>query len=82
VLLDIQMPEMTGIEVLQRLRAAPGPNRHAPVVALTADVTSGGRGRYLELGFTEHASKPIQIADLMQAISRAMAADSKAVQAA
>ena len=82
VLLDIQMPEMTGIEVLQRLRAVDGPNRDAPVVALTADVTSGGRRRYLELGFTEHASKPIQIADLMQAIGRAMAADARAVQAA
>ncbi len=82
VLLDIQMPEMTGIEVLQRLRAVEGLNRHAPVVALTADVTSGGRRRYLELGFTEHASKPIQIAELMEAIGRAMAADPKAAQAA
>jgi signal transduction histidine kinase/CheY-like chemotaxis protein len=74
VLLDIQMPEMTGIEVLDRLRAAEGPNRHAPVVALTADVTSGGRERYLALGFTEHASKPIRIQELMEAMGRAMAA--------
>jgi signal transduction histidine kinase/CheY-like chemotaxis protein len=74
VLLDIQMPGMTGIEVLDRLRAAEGPNRHAPVVALTADVTSGGRERYLALGFTEHAAKPIQIQDLMEAMARAIAA--------
>jgi two-component system, sensor histidine kinase len=73
VLLDIQMPQMTGIEVLERLRGAQGPNRNAPVVALTADVTSGGRDRYLELGFTEHAAKPIQIQELMEAIGRAMA---------
>ena len=72
VLLDIQMPGMTGVEVLQQLRSADGPNRTAPVVALTADVTSGGRQRYLELGFTEHSSKPIQIAELMDAITRAM----------
>jgi CheY-like chemotaxis protein len=85
VLLDIQMPGMTGIEVLQHLRAGDGPNRDAPVVALTADVTSGGRKRYLELGFTEHSSKPIQIQDLMASIERAMAAGPptrKAVQAA
>jgi len=82
VLLDIQMPEMTGIEVLQRLRATGGPNCDAPVVALTADVTSGGRRRYLELGFTEHAAKPIQIAELMAAIGRAMAAGPKAARAA
>jgi signal transduction histidine kinase/ActR/RegA family two-component response regulator len=72
VLMDIQMPGMTGIEVLQRLRERPGPNRAAPVVALTADVTSGGRERYIGLGFTEHTSKPIQIADLMGVISQAL----------
>jgi len=44
------------------------------VVALTADVTSGGRRRYLELGFTEHSSKPIQIQELMESIARALAA--------
>jgi CheY-like chemotaxis protein len=74
VLLDIQMPEMTGIEVLELLRGADGPNRDAPVVALTADVTSGGRERYLGLGFTEHASKPIQIQEVMETIGRALAA--------
>jgi len=75
VLLDIQMPEMTGIEVLDRLRAAEGPNRNAPVMALTADVTSGGRERYLALGFTEHATKPIQVQTLVEAMTRALAAD-------
>jgi CheY-like chemotaxis protein len=83
VLLDIQMPGMTGVEVLQQLRATEGPNRDAPVVALTADVTSGGRQRYLDLGFTEHSSKPIQIGELMDAITRAMAAaEGRDVQAA
>ncbi len=74
VLLDIQMPGMTGVEALQRLRAAEGPNRDVPVIALTADVTSGGRQRYLDLGFTDHSSKPIQIQDLVDAIGRAMVA--------
>ncbi|CAN5424198.1 hypothetical protein BH10PSE5_BH10PSE5_17990 [soil metagenome] len=72
-LMDIQMPGMTGVQALQRLRASPGPNQAVPVIALTADVTSGGRAHYLELGFTEHAAKPIQIPVLMSAISRAMA---------
>ncbi|THD64617.1 ATP-binding protein [Phenylobacterium sp.] len=82
ILLDIQMPGMTGVEVLQRLHAAEGPNRDAPVVALTADVTSGGRQRYLELGFTEHCPKPIQIQELVDAIGRAMSAPSARRQAA
>jgi CheY-like chemotaxis protein len=73
VLMDIQMPGMSGIEALEALRAAPGPNRTTPVVAITADVTSGGRDRYLELGFDDHASKPIQIKTLTDAMARALA---------
>ncbi|MES2343391.1 MAG: ATP-binding protein [Pseudomonadota bacterium] len=72
-LMDIQMPGMSGAQALQRLRAGPGPNQAGPVIALTADVTSGGRAHYLELGFTEHTAKPIQIPELMSAIARAMA---------
>ncbi|MEW5688004.1 MAG: ATP-binding protein [Pseudomonadota bacterium] len=74
VLTDIQMPGMTGLEVLQRLRAAPGPNQAAPVIALTADVTSGGRERYLAQGFTDHSSKPIELPALLEAIDRALSA--------
>ncbi len=74
VLLDIQMPGMTGIEALQQQRGFDGSSRGVPVVALTADVTSGGRRRYLGIGFTEHSSKPIQIPELMESITRAMAA--------
>ena len=73
VLLDIQMPGMTGVEALQILRATPGPNRDVPVVALTADVTSGGRAHFQALGFTEHESKPIQVQHLVEAMARAMA---------
>jgi len=74
VLTDIQMPGLTGLDVLQALRTAPGPNQIVPVVALTADVTSGGRQSYLDQGFTEHAAKPIQLQDLLGAIMRAMSA--------
>lgn len=73
LLTDIQMPGITGVELLQRLRATPGPNREIPAIALTADVTSGGRQRYLDLGFTEHSPKPIQLEDLLGAIVRAAA---------
>jgi hypothetical protein len=75
VLMDIQMPEMSGIEALERLRGEDGPNRQVPVIALTADVTSGGRQRYIDLGFDEHAAKPIQLQELLAAIGRAVAAD-------
>jgi signal transduction histidine kinase/CheY-like chemotaxis protein len=72
LLTDIQMPGLTGLDVLESLRAAPGPNQAIPVIALTADVTSGGRQRYLDQGFTEHAAKPIQLQDLLGAVVRAV----------
>ncbi|HEX5261949.1 MAG TPA: ATP-binding protein, partial [Phenylobacterium sp.] len=81
VLMDIQMPEMSGVEALRRLHADAGPNRRTPVVALTADVTSGGRQRYLELGFREHCSKPIQIPELIETIARAVAVGPEARKA-
>jgi signal transduction histidine kinase/ActR/RegA family two-component response regulator len=81
VLMDIQMPGMSGIEALETLRAGDSRNRDVPVVALTADVTSGGRARYLELGFTEHASKPIQVKTLTDAMARALAAPPPAAAA-
>jgi CheY-like chemotaxis protein len=71
VLTDIHMPGMTGVEMLHALRERPGRNQDVPVIALTADVTSGGRQRYLDLGFADHAAKPIQLENLLGAIAGA-----------
>lgn len=74
VLMDIHMPGMSGIEVLKELRVRAGPNRATPVIALTADVTSGGADRYLRLGFSEYTTKPLQPRVLFNAIARAITA--------
>src|SRR5690242_18055136 len=55
VLMDIQMPKMSGIEAVELLRADPGPNREAPVVAVTGDTTRSRR-EYLQLGFDDYAN--------------------------
>ena len=70
VLLDIHMPEMTGIEVVERLRASDGPGRTIPVIALTADVYSRRPSEYLALGFNDFVSKPILVSGLMNSIRR------------
>jgi CheY-like chemotaxis protein len=74
VLLDIHMPGMSGIETLKALRALPGPNRTTPVIAVTADVTSGGPERYLALGFNAHTTKPLEPSRLFAALDQATAA--------
>ncbi len=61
VLLDIHMPQMSGIQTLERLRAGPGPNHDAPVVAVTGDTTRLKRD-YVALGFDDYANKPISLA--------------------
>jgi CheY-like chemotaxis protein len=73
VLMDIHMPDMDGIEVLKALRAHPGLNQTTPVVALTADVTSGGPDRYIALGFNDCTTKPLQSRRLFEVIARSLA---------
>ncbi len=57
VLLDIQMPEMDGLQALQKLRSL---GFTTPVYALTANAMSHEIDQYLALGFTGHLKKPIE----------------------
>jgi signal transduction histidine kinase/CheY-like chemotaxis protein len=82
ILLDIQMPGMSGHEVLKALRAGDGPNRDARVLAVTADVLSHDHDGYLSLGFAGHVSKPIQVASLAAEIERAIQTSAQANAAA
>ena len=59
ILLDHVMPVMDGIETLDRLRRMGGRFSDIPVIALTANVISGARERYLNAGFTDFIEKPI-----------------------
>lgn len=61
ILMDHMMPEMDGIEVLQKLREdKDNPNQKSVVVALTANAVAGCREMYLEQGFDDYCSKPIK----------------------
>ena len=68
VLMDIQMPRMTGIEAVGQLRHEPGPNRNAPVVAVTGDTTRNKRD-YIALGFDDYANKPISLASVQKMLA-------------
>ena len=61
ILMDHMMPEMDGIETLKKLREdANNPNQKAVVVALTANAIAGCREMYLEHGFDNYCSKPVE----------------------
>jgi signal transduction histidine kinase/DNA-binding response OmpR family regulator len=63
VLMDIQMPEMDGLEATRLIRQRLGV-RSPFLVALTAEALEGDRERFLASGFDEYLSKPLQAAAL------------------
>lgn len=77
VLTDIHMPEMSGFDVLRELRLGEGPNRAAPVVALTADLTRDA-AQYRELGFDGFVPKPVTLRTLCEALLELLVAKGRA----
>jgi two-component system cell cycle response regulator DivK len=69
VLMDIQLPDVGGIEALGRLRADER-TASLPVVALTAQAMEGDRERFLAAGFDGYLSKPVNIPDLIATVKR------------
>ena len=67
VLMDIQLPDIGGIEALGRLRADER-TASLPIVALTAQAMDGDRERFLGSGFDDYLSKPVNVGDLIAAV--------------
>lgn len=73
ILLDIQMPELDGIETLQEIRRQQATfGFHQPVIAVTAHAMSYDRDRLLALGFDHYLAKPFQLADIAEGLSAVM----------
>ena len=60
VIMDIMMPDMDGIETLNELRNNNIVSDDTPIVALTANAIVGAKEIYIEAGFTDYLSKPIE----------------------
>ncbi len=58
VLMDIQMPELDGVEATSRIRALSGPASDLPIIAITANAMAGDREKYLRAGFDGYVAKP------------------------
>ena len=62
IFLDYMMPEMDGIDTLKKIREFEQPEKkNVPVVALTANAVSGAKEMFMNAGFNEYVSKPIEI---------------------
>ncbi|NJN67184.1 MAG: response regulator [Chloroflexaceae bacterium] len=72
VLMDIQMPQMDGIQAMQQIRAQWEREPQPWVVALTAHAMRGYREWLLQIGMDDYISKPVQLRDLVLALRRAI----------
>ena len=67
VLMDVQLPEIDGVEALGRLREDKR-TASIPVLALTAQAMQGDRERFLAVGFDGYVSKPVDIVALVDTV--------------
>jgi PAS domain S-box-containing protein len=77
VLMDIQMPEMDGLEATRIIRNPQSNilNHHVPVIAMTANAMRGDRERCLEAGMNDYVSKPMSPQALLEALNAWLPSD-------
>ena len=75
VFLDHMMPKMDGVETLKRLKERNLIRQDCTVIALTANAVSGARERYLESGFDDYLSKPIEVSQLEKKLAAHLPAE-------
>jgi CheY-like chemotaxis protein/HPt (histidine-containing phosphotransfer) domain-containing protein len=70
VLMDIQMPEMDGLEASQHICQTWPPDRRPRLIALTAHAIQGDQEQCFEAGMDDYISKPVHLEALMRALSQ------------
>lgn len=74
VLMDIQLPDVSGLDVTRKLKADPD-LRAIPIIAVTALALRGDEERVLEAGCDAYISKPISVANFLQEVRRFLGED-------
>ena len=73
VLMDVQLPDLDGVEALRRIRSD-ARTAYVPVVAVTAQAMDGDRERFLRAGFDGYISKPVDLKELLDTVRKHCAA--------
>ena len=69
VLMDVQMPDVDGLEATRRIRALPVAHAGVPVIAVTASAMQGDDQRCFDAGMNDYVTKPIDRARLLSKVS-------------
>jgi CheY-like chemotaxis protein/HPt (histidine-containing phosphotransfer) domain-containing protein len=69
VLMDVQMPELDGLETTRRLRTELAQTQQPQVIAMTANAMQGDRELCLAAGMNDYVSKPIRVEELVRALA-------------
>ena len=77
ILMDVQMPEMDGVEATRKIRQNLPPDRQPYIIALTAQALTGHREEYLSAGMDDYISKPVRLEQLMATLEKAALSDKK-----
>ena len=77
ILMDVQMPEMDGLEATRRIRAHYAPDHGPAILAMTAHAMQGDRERCIEAGMDEYLSKPVRPPELLSKLMDLLAADAR-----
>jgi len=77
ILMDIQMPEMNGLEATSTIRKKESQGTHIPIIALTAYTLKGDREHFIMLGMDGYISKPIDMKELYNTIEQVGVAGNK-----
>ena len=82
ILMDIQLPRLSGLAATTQLRSQPGPNQHTPIIALTANALTTESSHYSQAGFTDWLVKPYHENSLYLALARNSGRDNGQAEAA
>lgn len=78
VLMDIQMPDMDGVEATRRIRHGEVVSEQPRIIAMTAHALKGNREQYLAAGMDDYVSKPVRIEELVKALYKCQPLQSQA----
>ena len=77
VLMDVQMPEMDGLEASRRITAKYPSGTRPRIIAMTANAMQGDREECLAAGMDDYVTKPIRVDALVQALNQVRARDDR-----